>query len=132
MRISEWSSDVCSSDLGAGAAGRRVRQAACDVPGAVRQCRQFSRRGAASGQRPADALSRWMSRACGPLRRRGRWSGCAFGGRDRSEEHTSELQSLMRISYAVFCLKKKKPDTHAPRACCNMIEAHYHIADTHI
>src|SRR3546814_2048316 len=30
------------------------------------------------------------------------------GGRDRSEEHTSELQSLMRISYAVFCLKKKK------------------------
>src|SRR3546814_7681867 len=28
---------------------------------------------------------------------------------DRSEEHTSELQSLMRISYAVFCLKKKKP-----------------------
>src|SRR3546814_9421373 len=30
------------------------------------------------------------------------------GGNDRSEEHTSELQSLMRISYAVFCLKKKK------------------------
>src|SRR3546814_5914934 len=30
-----------------------------------------------------------------------------FGGRDRSEEHTSELQSLMRISYAVFCLKKQ-------------------------
>src|SRR3546814_2735001 len=31
----------------------------------------------------------------------------------RSEEHTSELQSLMRISYAVFCLKKKKTPTHA-------------------
>src|SRR3546814_8718711 len=31
---------------------------------------------------------------------------------DRSEEHTSELQSLMRISYAVFCLKKKKRTTH--------------------
>src|SRR3546814_2916630 len=31
---------------------------------------------------------------------------------DRSEEHTSELQSLMRISYAVFCLKKKKNDTY--------------------
>src|SRR3546814_7547803 len=31
---------------------------------------------------------------------------------DRSEEHTSELQSLMRTSYAVFCLKKKKPHTH--------------------
>src|SRR3546814_3681241 len=34
-------------------------------------------------------------------------------GVNRSEEHTSELQSLMRISYAVFCLKKKK--THTPR-----------------
>src|SRR3546814_19844544 len=33
------------------------------------------------------------------------------GGKDRSEEHTSELQSLMRISYAVFCLKKKKCNT---------------------
>src|SRR3546814_5599647 len=35
----------------------------------------------------------------------GRWA------MDRSEEHTSELQSLMRISYAVFCLKKKKKQT---------------------
>src|SRR3546814_2630089 len=38
-----------------------------------------------------------------PVRRRG----------ERSEEHTSELQSLMRISYAVFCLKKKKQQTHS-------------------
>src|SRR3546814_2202800 len=38
----------------------------------------------------------------------GAGAGVAAGGRaDRSEEHTSELQSLMRISYAVFCLKKK-------------------------
>src|SRR3546814_2258693 len=38
---------------------------------------------------------------------------------DRSEEHTSELQSLMRISYAVFCLKKKKKETdlHIPKQC---------------
>src|SRR3546814_14475231 len=36
--------------------------------------------------------------------------GVAFA-RKRSEEHTSELQSLMRISYAVFCLKKKKKET---------------------
>src|SRR3546814_7836988 len=35
------------------------------------------------------------------------------GGSRRSEEHTSELQSLMRISYAVFCLKKKKTHKHA-------------------
>src|SRR3546814_3877673 len=43
--------------------------------------------------------------------------GCArflveIGGELRSEEHTSELQSLMRISYAVFCLKKKKNKKH--------------------
>src|SRR3546814_4257386 len=37
-----------------------------------------------------------------------RWEIFTHGGRRRSEEHTSELQSLMRISYAVFCLKKKK------------------------
>src|SRR3546814_7441712 len=40
-----------------------------------------------------------------------RCSGSDGRGADRSEEHTSELQSLMRISYAVFCLKKKKYDT---------------------
>src|SRR3546814_7371909 len=51
--------------------------------------------------------------------RRPRWRGRAHGTQDhrrylwrRSEEHTSELQSLMRISYAVFCLKKTKNKTH--------------------
>src|SRR3546814_1495437 len=41
---------------------------------------------------------------------------------DRSEEHTSELQSLMRISYAVFCLKKKTPltDDLTPRIVCSV------------
>src|SRR3546814_2562407 len=44
----------------------------------------------------------------------------AFPG-DRSEEHTSELQSLMRISYAVFCLKKKtKPTQHIPSCICQI------------
>src|SRR3546814_10498988 len=38
----------------------------------------------------------------------GRRAAASAGGTKRSEEHTSELQSLMRISYAVFCLKKKK------------------------
>src|SRR3546814_4972418 len=43
------------------------------------------------------------------------------GGRGlRSEEHTSELQSLMRISYAVFCLKKKKKQRHTPIRNCNV------------
>src|SRR3546814_8769126 len=45
-----------------------------------------------------------------PLRQAGPASAacCQIAHVDRSEEHTSELQSLMRISYAVFCLKKKK------------------------
>src|SRR3546814_4773959 len=44
----------------------------------------------------------------GSVRERGERTEGGEGGGDRSEEHTSELQSLMRISYAVFCLKKKK------------------------
>src|SRR3546814_4218619 len=49
----------------------------------------------------------------------GRYNTWRKGGVERSEEHTSELQSLMRISYAVFCLKKKKKrhqyqNTHTP------------------
>src|SRR3546814_5728159 len=47
---------------------------------------------------------RWLAGATGPR------VGARFKGTNkRSEEHTSELQSLMRISYAVFCLQKKKP-----------------------
>src|SRR3546814_10564944 len=50
---------------------------------------------------------------------RPRWMKCASPA--RSEEHTSELQSLMRISYAVFCLKKKnipiKDERHQDRLC---------------
>src|SRR3546814_3126594 len=41
--------------------------------------------------------------------------------RTRSEEHTSELQSLMRISYAVFCLKKKNTKKHQTEMKCNHI-----------
>src|SRR3546814_6412726 len=44
------------------------------------------------------------------------------GNHRRSEEHTSELQSLMRTSYAVFCLKKKKDDTHGSNT--NTIETY--------
>src|SRR3546814_1656618 len=46
-------------------------------------------------------------------------------GRRRSEEHTSELQSLMRISYAVFCLKKKKINPHIPHETHNTILSKY-------
>src|SRR3546814_6030942 len=90
MRISDWSSDVCSSDLPEDAGSswkiRGARPAGGKRAGVDRL---FARRDA----RRTD-------------RRRGRRRG-RLGDR-RSEEHTSELQSLMHISYAVFCLKKKK------------------------
>src|SRR3546814_5072879 len=108
MRISDWSSDVCSSDLVAGA-----------------------HRGLAAGRVHGgggrDAVERAQRREQGHLLGNADHFGrqpeirIAFAGRiaqhaqladrglqARSEEHTSELQSLMRISYAVFCLKKKK------------------------
>src|SRR3546814_2137807 len=51
-----------------------------------------------------------QKRGCSSIRYRSQPGHCAIGNdhANRSEEHTSELQSLMRISYAVFCLKKKK------------------------
>src|SRR3546814_1816202 len=142
MRISDWSADVCSSDLLDEPLGERRLARACgtgdqdvepalhrqlekfDVPSRMKQAEQFFLDG-------ADPL-------CGDLRFREQAAGLEIGHRhclgrrlahgdrhgaighdgwkdeldplagwkDRSEEHTSELQSLMRISYAVFCLKK--------------------------
>src|SRR3546814_364328 len=162
MRISDWSSDVCSSDLGyAQPAGFRP-PLLCAVPSAhARRAAGLRRGGAGAGHgrlgsgaaRPAgaadgpaagrygdllldlqhpegaeaDLLRRLPHQAGGadpvarvsevedlchavthsglpPLARRPAGAGAGGG---RSEEHTSELQSLMRISYAVFCLKKK-------------------------
>src|SRR3546814_3532150 len=104
MRISDWSSDVCSSDLGT----RPARHTVCADNNA-------SRLGTAALVSTA-AISR-----CAPGRSTGlRWRSPSPAAprsarsRDcvaRSEEHTSELQSLMRISYAVFCLKKKTQQT---------------------
>src|SRR3546814_3855092 len=92
MRISDWSSDVCSSDLRVGANAVRFEQAAAD-------------RFAAAGDLD-DAVARGRLPFAHDGVRGGGKSGISKGG-GRSEEHTSELQSLMRISYAVFCLKKK-------------------------
>src|SRR3546814_3379837 len=66
-------------------------------------------------KRAGEAGSSWGCRVGGSLKRSGAAEGREPAGRspkrgrlrERSEEHTSELQSLMRISYAVFCLKKK-------------------------
>src|SRR3546814_6175526 len=105
MRISDWSSDVCSSDLFV-----PLLDSACHAHHAAHRLRCL-RAGAALQRRLARQQLRRLDGAqdlarhvgLRPLRRhllRGLPTG-------RSEEHTSELQSLMRISYAVFCLKKK-------------------------
>src|SRR3546814_4846530 len=105
MRISDWSSDVCSSDLPAVAGGDGTA-----VP-AVLQDGEGHR---VPGHRrhPADRQFRLDARPSdhhrGDLRRH---PGAHPRALRRSEEHTSELQSLMRSSYAVFCLKKKNNTT---------------------
>src|SRR3546814_9670147 len=67
------------------------------------------RRARGLGQRRADGAPGPAGRPDRPHRDRARPAlEPLWFGSDRSEEHTSELQSLMRISYAVFCLKKKK------------------------
>src|SRR3546814_3830580 len=116
MRISDWSSDVCSSDLRAlirryperrfiwlmGADNlaqfhrwRNWRDIARLLPIAV-----VARPGYDRDARFAVAMG-WLRRFVHP----------GSQALNRSEEHTSELQSLMRISYAVFCLNKQKKTT---------------------
>src|SRR3546814_5659352 len=111
MRISDWSSDVCSSDLGQVGSAGQVFGARARSLGVGRK---FGRQRFCNsvGWFPASA---WRSR---PVIFLGKRKGASFRAPlfyvrttfaigFRSEEHTSELQSLMRISYAVFCLKKK-------------------------
>src|SRR3546814_2212696 len=114
MRISDWSSDVCSSDLAIQRIEERIddlgaqllvlvviiENAAIQRHFAIEQC----------GLEACFVIDQRFLRDGGILRER--------SGGDaretsrlvpfRSEEHTSELQSLMRTSYAVFCLKKKQ------------------------
>src|SRR3546814_6212106 len=170
MRISDWSSDVCSSDLGVGhvtvVAGRLVgagKTVGRDQEGGLGGRRAEVRRAAAGEVEESTRVAGDHAAACSlfsvtasaastsdqsapgrcapslstcrnarpprsPWNRPSRWrvmclrntprASCSstYGRsarsssprvRSRSEEHTSELQSLMRISYAVFCLKKK-------------------------
>src|SRR3546814_1741665 len=98
MRISDWSSDVCSSDLTAAGEGDALLH---DVGG------QLGRRLVEGDlHRIGDGGHRLLHRLTDLL---GGGDDRLGQARDevRSEEHTSELQSLMRISYAVFCLQKK-------------------------
>src|SRR3546814_10109154 len=117
MRISDWSSDVCSSDLEihksfkpffVGGSDEEKKAAGEAIT------RQFT---LLTGGMKGDYLFGAFSVADPFLFVMLRWA-FAFGIgvpepliAYRSEEHTSELQSLMRISYAVFCLKKKKKRT---------------------
>src|SRR3546814_2228571 len=111
MRISDWSSDVCSSDLldhDGGEEGERDRG---DGAGDERSNgRRRQRRSAAPLAGHSVAVDRGDDAGaltrCVQQDRGGR--AAIHAARTRSEEHTSELQSLMRISYAVFFLKKKK------------------------
>src|SRR3546814_4458355 len=110
MRISDWSSDVCSSDLAAvgGAVLDRVHehQRLAAVLRAVLDRVQVHVGDAAArfGECGEFEIVRGEQRVAAVDRRQVARAGVG----QRSEEHTSELQSLMRISYAVFCLKKKK------------------------
>src|SRR3546814_10007165 len=115
MRISDWRSDVCSSDL----EGRHERhgKAAPKLAGAAEGpvpqpahagAEILPRRGEGAGEAHLPQGQRIFSRAgpdpAGQGEGRHPWAGPLSR---RSEEHTSELQSLMRSSYAVFCLIKK-------------------------
>src|SRR3546814_6853836 len=116
MRISDWSSDVCSSDLRhAGTAGRREFHHLPEV--GHRQDARHDRHGDAgrTGAVEEAEIDIGVEEILGDAAR-GAGIDLAlemleFDARRaavrRSEEHTSELKSLMRISYAVFCLKKK-------------------------
>src|SRR3546814_9411054 len=103
MRISDWSSDVCSSDLRLSACPARRRVADVSRRGGYNRAPSYfpELNGAMTALTLALSKGRILEESLPFL---------AKVGLDRSEEHTSELQSLMRISYAVFCLKKKKND----------------------
>src|SRR3546814_1626708 len=115
MRISDWCSDVCSSDLGqilplellvlADIGGDHLP----DLPGAEQLAQPLAvdagvvaRDGEVLDPRIADRVDQPLGNAA-----QAETARADLHPVERSEEHTSELQSLMRISYAVFCLKKK-------------------------
>src|SRR3546814_4692774 len=131
----DWSSCVCSSALGDVAVRDVAGSRRQEPPIPSRPIQELaSVQGRRIGSRRIARLAPWNDakvfllrhggdpgdRRCAPTRFGAHpASSCLFFGNigsdeRRSEEHTSELQSLMRISYAVFCLKKKKHTKHTP------------------
>src|SRR3546814_3245724 len=119
MRISDWSSDVCSSDLlwdwlppatVANLVTKKIvmppAQTGCQIPAEVRQ---------ASGEMMIGNLNAFGPEASFS------YPPKPAGHEARSEENTSELQSIMRISYAVFCLKKNNTDNQSNNIHTNKI-----------
>src|SRR3546814_5209920 len=122
MRISDWSSDVCSSDLPATSGGAVAQDPAAKAPPSMSRPLPPNRVREAPTieygcKADSDCAVKNVGNCCGAM------PACvhkdspvdpAAVQSQRSEEHTSELQSLMRISYAVFCLKttnKKRTNT---------------------
>src|SRR3546814_7191962 len=99
MRISDWSSDVYASDLISRLTRADIGQTPCGITQKVDWAAHFAQRvRQARFVQQHFRTNPWTAPLPAPQQPPSR----------RSEEHTSELQSLMRISYAVFCLKKKK------------------------
>src|SRR3546814_7931003 len=130
MRISDWSSDVCSSDLGRAVSIDLYGLLGIGMPKSIRLqdgdriiVPVIGDTVAVTGSvarpgiyelRDGATVGGILDYAGGAVRPRGSSVSISRinsgGGEARSEEHTSEHQSLMRISYAVFCLKKNKPN----------------------
>src|SRR3546814_6561599 len=118
MRISDWSSDVCSSDL------HLLAHLCGEADAGALECRGqnvlqlAAQRGVVAVARHKDHAGHEALEGVAAHEEGGAVTLLQVQHADRdlvqvrSEEHTSELQSLMRISYAVFCLKKKKQTTH--------------------
>src|SRR3546814_9184962 len=119
MRISDWSSDVCSSDLRVISSSRPEEWTGMKTT-RKRYSAEFKAKVAMEAIRGELTLAELAVKHGIHHTMIGAWKRQAMegmaslfdgGDQTRSEEHTSELQSLMRISYAVFCLKKKKKPT---------------------
>src|SRR3546814_3983396 len=131
MRISDWSSDVCSSDLSRSRSAVRVDTYRTVVRRRYRHAASPMERDVDRSPRHGGSMDRVSKSSIARCSSPHAFPDCSTADRSglhgrrtrsrpqspqtlkepamgRSEEHTSELQSLMRISYAVFCLKKKK------------------------